>query len=130
MVSFNTLNPNWDNSKIKAMFRIDDEALNSERFYYITSEGKLAYIEPRVMNTAESIAKVFYTLGLMDSERTAKEQIACGIVCSAKHLNELQEKSFKDEAKKVLHEDIHELLCGIGQMLVEIGDKLDSIDNM
>ena len=130
MVEFNTLKPNWNNSKIKEMFRIDDCALNSERFYYITSEGKLAYIEPRAMNTAEAIAKVFYTLGLIDSERQAKEQIACGIVVNSKHLNELQANAMKSEAKQVLKNDIHDLLCEVGQILVEIGDKLKSLESL
>lgn len=130
MVEFNTLKPNWDNSKIKQMFGIDDNALDSERFYYITSEGKLAYIEPRVMNTAEAIAKVFYTLGLMDSERQAKEQIACGIVVNSKHLNELQASAMKSEAKQVLKDGIAELLDRVEDLLDEVSDKVDSLRNL
>lgn len=130
MASFNTLNPNWDNSKIKEMFNLSDEVLNGKRFYYITSEGKLAYIEERVMNTAETIAKVFYTLGLLNSERTAKEQIACGIVCSAKHLNELQEHSFKEEEKRVLRDDIDDLVGQVNELLEEIKDKMETLDDL
>lgn len=130
MVEFNTLKPNWNNSVIKDTFSISDEVLNSERFYYITSEGKLAYIEPRVMNTAEAIAKVFYTLGMLNSDRVAKEQIACGIVCNSKHLNELQEKSLKCEAKQVLKDDIAELLDQVENLLDEVSDKVDSLRNL
>ena len=130
MVEFNTLKPNWNNDKIKQKFGISDDVLNGDRFYYITSEGKLAYIEPRVMNTAEAIAKVFYTLGLMDSDRVAKEQIACGIVCNSKHLNELQQKSLKEEAKQVLRDDINELLNNIDDLLDEINDKVSALRDL
>ena len=124
MVDFNTLNPKWDNSRIKEQFGIGDDAVNCEdKFYYITSENKLAYLEAKADNSANTIAKVLYTLGLLESNRVAKDAIACGIICNGKHLSRLQESAMKDEAKTVLKDDICDLLQ-------EIADKIDALRNL
>ena len=131
MVEFNTLKPNWNDSVMRDLFGIGNEVLNDDsKFYYITSEGKLAYIEARAGNSAESIARVFYTLGLLDSDRKAKEQIACGIVCNSKHFHELQAKAYKCEAKQVLKDDINELIDRISDLLDEVSDKANALRDL
>jgi hypothetical protein len=130
MADFTVLNPKWNDDKIKDAFGICDEALaNEDRFYYITSEGKLAYLETKATNKASAIAKVFYTLGLLDSDRTAKEQISCGIICNKKHLQEVctdgcyGNDEMKAEAIKVLAQDIKELVD-------EINNKFEAMANL
>lgn len=127
MADFTTLNPKWNNDKIKEMFGISDEALaNEERFYYITSEDKLAYLETKATNKAATIAKVYYTLGLLNSDREAKEEIASGIICNKKHMQEVctdgcyGDNELKQEAIRVLADDISGLFD-------EIIDKMNSI---
>lgn len=125
MADFTVLNPKWNDDKIKDAFGLCDEALvNEDRFYYITSEGKLAYLETKATNKASAIAKVFYTLGMLDSDRTAKEQISCGIICNSKHLNQVCcDNDEKNEAIKVLAQDIKELVD-------EINNKFEAIANL
>jgi hypothetical protein len=130
MADFTTLNPKWNNDKIKEMFGISDDALaNSDRFYYITSEDKLAYLETKATNKASTIANVYYTLGLLDSDRQAKEQIASGIICNKKHLQEVctdgcyGDNELKQEAIRVLADDISGLFD-------EIIDKMNSIKDL
>lgn len=125
MADFTVLNPKWNNDEIKNTFGICDEALaNEDRFYYITSEGKLAYLETKATNKASAIAKVFYTLGLLDSDRTAKEQISCGIICNSKHLSQVCcDNDEKREAIKVLAQDIKELVD-------EINNKFEAMANL
>lgn len=130
MADFTTLNPKWNNDKIKDMFGISDEALaNEDRFYYITSEDKLAYLETKATNKAGVVAKVFYTLGLMDSDRQAKEEIASGIICNKKHLQDVctdscyGDNELKQEAIRVLADDVSELFD-------EIIDKMNSIKDL
>lgn len=127
MAEFTLLNPKWDNNKIKEEFNVCDDALeNEDRFYYITSEGKLAYLETKATNKAETIAKVFYTLGMLDSDRTAKEQISCGIICNRKHLNEVcTGDNKKNEAIRVLAQDIKELVDEINDKFNAIADLID-----
>lgn len=127
MADFTTLNPKWNNDKIKEMFGISDEALaNEDRFYYITSEDKLAYLETKATNKAATIAKVYYTLGLLNSDREAKEEIASGIICNKKHLQEVctdgcyGNNELKQEAIRVLADDVSSLFD-------EIIDKMNSI---
>lgn len=127
MADFTTLNPKWNNDKIKDMFGISDEALaNEDRFYYITSEDKLAYLETKATNKAATIAKVYYTLGLLNSDREAKEEIANGIICNKKHLQEVCTdgcyggNELKQEAIRVLADDISGLFD-------EIIEKMNSI---
>ena len=127
MADFTTLNPKWNNDKIKEMFGISDEALaNEDRFYYITSEDKLAYLETKATNKAATIAKVYYTLGLLDSDREAKEEIASGIICNKKHLQEVctdgcyGDNELKQEAIRVLADDVSSLFD-------EIIDNMNSI---
>lgn len=124
MAEFTLLSPKWDNDKIKEMFNICDEVLdNEDRFYYITSEDKLAYLETKATNKAATIAKVFYTLGMLDSDRTAKEQISCGIVCNKKHMEQVMVDSLKAETIKVLANDIKSLVD-------EINDKFEALSNL
>jgi len=124
MAEFTLLSPKWDNDKIKEMFDVCDSALeNEDRFYYITSEDKLAYLETKATNKAATIAKVFYTLGMLDSDRTAKEQIACGIVCNKKHMEQVMGDSLKAETIKVLANDIKSLVD-------EINDKFEALSNL
>lgn len=127
MAEFTVLSPKWDNNKIKTMFNICDEVLdNEDRFYYITSEDKLAYLETKATNKAATIAKVFYTLGMLDSDRTAKEQIACGIVCNKKHLNDICcDNDEKSEAIKVVTESIKELVDEINDKFNMLADLMD-----
>ena len=127
MADFTTLNPKWNNDKIKEMFGISDDALaNEDRFYYITNEDKLAYLETKATNKAATIAKVYYTLGLLDSDREAKEEIASGIICNKKHLQEVctdgcyGDNELKQEAIRVLADDVSSLFD-------EIIDKMNSI---
>lgn len=126
MAEFTVLNTKWNNDKIKDMFNVSDDVLNNEdRFYYITSEGKLAYLETKATNKAETIAKVFYTLGMIDSDRTAKEQIACGIICCKDHLNKIiaSSNNIKYECVRVLANDIKELVD-------EINDKFETLSEL
>lgn len=124
MAEFTLLSPKWDNYKIKYKFGICDEALaNEDRFYYITSEDKLAYLETKATNKAATIAKVFYTLGMLDSDRTAKEQIACGIVCNKKHMEQVMADSLKADTIKVLTDDIKSLV-------EEINNKFNALSNL
>ena len=130
MAEFTLLNPKWNNDKIKSEFRIADCALeNEDRFYYVTNEGKLAYLETKATNKAETIARVFYTLGLLNSDREAKEQIACGIICGSKHLAEItcndDEDYEKAEAIRVIAESIKELVDEMNAKFSALSDLLD-----
>lgn len=126
MAEFTLLSPKWDNDKIKEMFDVCDSALeNEDRFYYITSEDKLAYLETKATNKAATIAKVFYTLGMLDSDRTAKEQIACGIVCNKKHMEQVMADSLKAETIKVLTDDIKSLVDEINDKFNALSDLMD-----
>ena len=136
MAELNLLKVNWNNDAIKDAYNISDEALNSDNFYYITSEGKLAFIEKKANNSAEKIAKVFYTLGLLDENRVAKDKIACGIICNKKHVERVKatetddyDDDFDDDSddSEEKREEINKVKNGIAAAMLSVNDQIDAI---
>lgn len=108
MISFNNYDPHFSNDSIKESFGICDEVINdADVFYYITKDGKLAYIETKAMNKAIDIAKVLYTLGMLNSNRKASHEIQCGTIINHSHLSRLKaETSVIEEQKKKIEDDV------------------------
>lgn len=131
MADFTLLNPKWNNDKIKEMFNVCDCALdNEDRFYYITNEGKLAYLETKATNKAETIARVFYTLGLLNSDREAKEQIACGIICGSKHIAEITCNDDDDDVDEMKAEAFRVILGSLIELSNEMKNKFRAMSDL